>query len=400
MRLLSSWLEGFEQYTAALPSPQLFRKWAAVSTISAALERKVWVTPFDFPLYPNTYVVLVGPAGAGKTIVTSQVQRFLRELSDHHVASSSLTKAALMDELNLAVRRIIRIGETPSFIEFNFLSIIANELGTLIPAYEPDFMNVLTDIYDGLGYSERRRGTKNEFNLPNAQFNLIAATTPSYLAATLPVGAWDQGFLSRTILVFSGESSVRPLFQSEGLDLTLRDNLIADLKEIAKLFGRVSFTPEAASIISEWHMKKGPPTPEHPKLVSYNTRRTTHLMKLCMIVCASEGDTLTVTPEHLRKALDLQIFTEEQMPDIFKAMNTGGDARAIEEVYYFALQEYTRTKHPVREGALIAFLSERVPTYSVLKLIEVVTKAGIFEERMEPGLGKCYIPRPQKKTTF
>lgn len=396
-RHYASWIEGFMEFTSRLPSPELFRRWTAVSAISGALERKVWVIPTsNLILYPNTYILLVGPPGAGKTVITSRAQALWRKLPDHKLASSSLTKASLMDELNEAKRGILRPGENPGYIEFNYLSIISNELGVLIPAYDNDFMSVLTDIYDGYGYSERRRSTKIKFDLEKAQFNLLAGTTPSYLAGTLPPGAWDQGFLSRTIIVFSGSTERRPLFE----DLTTSDSefraLAEDLLEISKLFGRMKFTPSAADLISNWHMAGGPPIPDHPKLASYNERRTQHLFKLCMITSVSKRNDLLVTEEDFIESLDLMTLTESFIPDIFKAMNSGGDQRAIEDSWYYLMQTFGREKKPIAAHRLVQFLSERVPAYSVGKIIEVMTKAGVVEERLEPGVGVAYIPRPKR----
>lgn len=393
MRQFPSWIEGFMEYTSPLPTPELFRRWAAISIISSTLERKVWVQLYSDPLYPNTYIILAGPAGAGKTTVTHVAQRFLRGLGDHHLSASSLTKAALIDDLKDAERKIIRMNEDPSFIEYNFLSIVANELAVLIPAYDSDFMGALTDIWDGYGYSERRRSKDLKINMPAAQFNLLAGTTPAYLAGTLPPGAWDQGFLSRTSIIFSGENVVRPLFQINGTDETLYQSLLSDLKQISNLFGKMKFSHEAAALISQWHIEGGPPTPTHPKLTSYCIRRTAHLCKLCMIICASDSDTKLITEGHFLKALDWLTSMEKIMPEIFKAMSTGGDAVAMKDCWHFAYQEFMGKKKPVPEKLLVEFLAARVPSYAVSKVLGVMEQAGLLESSLEPHVGKAYTPR-------
>lgn len=392
MRTFPSWIEGFMEYTQPLPTPSLFRRWAAISIISSTLERKVWVQLYSDPLYPNTYIILTGPAGAGKTTVTHVVQRFLRDLGDHHLSSSSLTKAALIDDLKDAEKKLIRMNEDPSYVEYNFLSIVANELGVLIPAYDSDFMSALTDIWDGYGYSERRRSKDLRINMPAAQFNLLAGTTPAYLAGTLPPGAWDQGFLSRTTIVFSGESIIRPLFQINGTDEALYKSLLADLKEIAGSYGQLKFTKEAAKLLSDWHTAGGPPTPTHPKLASYCIRRTAHLAKLCMIVCASDGGKV-INEAHFVKALDWLLEVESAMPDIFKAMSSGGNINEMKDCWHFAYQEFMGKKKAVPEKLLVEFLMARVPAYAVPHILQTMERAGIIESRMEPHVGKAYVPR-------
>lgn len=396
MRALPSWIEGFMQYTEHLPSPEIYRRWSAVSAISSALERKVWVSPLGPPLYPNTYIILVGPPGVGKSVVTSQVQYLLREVDGLHLASSSLTKAALIDELKEAARTIVRLNENPPTYEFHYLSILANELGVLIPAYENEFMSALTDVWDGHGYSERRRSKDIKISMPAAQFNILAGTTPSYLSSTLPPGAWDQGFLSRTTIVFSGETNIKPLFQKEVVNGTAFDKLVKDLSAISMMFGKMLFTETAAELISNWHMEGGPPKPDHPKLASYCTRRTSHLCKLCMIMSAAESDELLITEEHFIQALDLMVETEAYIPEVFKAMNQGGDKQAMEDCFYFASKIWMKNKKPVPVRLLIEFLAARVPSYAVLKILEVMEKAGLLQKRLEPDVGDCYLPRQLK----
>ena len=109
-RRLPCWIDGFFKYTAGHASPDLFRRWVAIAAVAGALERKVWVQTLGSKLYPNLYTVLVGPPGVGKTTVLSEVSRLWRELTDHYVAPSSVTKASLIDCLEDAKRRILRPG--------------------------------------------------------------------------------------------------------------------------------------------------------------------------------------------------------------------------------------------------------------------------------------------------
>ena len=74
-RRLGSWIESFLEYTEILPSPPLLRRWAAISYVAAALERKVWVRTMGSDLYPNLYTFLVGPPGVGKGVAIAAGER-------------------------------------------------------------------------------------------------------------------------------------------------------------------------------------------------------------------------------------------------------------------------------------------------------------------------------------
>lgn len=405
-RQFESFIDSFCAYMKEKGSPPIFSRWAAIFAVSAAMERKVWIKTLKGVLYPNQYIIIVGPPGAGKTLATGVIRDMLVELVTDdarglRVAPTSVSKASLIDAINDAKRAFINArpknGE-PAVDEFNSLTVLSNELGVFLPSYENDFMNVLTDIYDCRHYSETRRSAKINIKVERPQLNLIAATTPSYLNNLLPEGAWDQGFLSRTILVYSGAEEPGELFGEIAHDDATFQRLVSDIRDISQLYGRMEFTEEAAEAITSWHKAKGPPEPDHPKLTHYNTRRTAHLLKLCTIAAASTGNDRKITLEHYVQALDWLVEAEGVMPDIFKSMTTGGAGRAMEEAWHFVYTLYIKENKPIHESRLTRFLSERVPIHDVGRIIEVMEKAGIIIRKidLEKG-GQAFIPAAKRR---
>lgn len=394
-RHYDDWVEGFSKYTEKYPSPVPFRKWAAISAVAGALERKVFLRTGQGPVYPNLYVLLCGPPGVGKSEVTGRTQELWLSLEKHHVAASSLTRASLADQLDES-ERTVSIVNQPA-LTFNSLLVCANELGVFIPSYENDFMNTLTDLYDCRIYSEHRRGNKLKIEIPKPQLNILAGTTPSYLNNVLPAGAWDQGFLSRTIVVYSGETFINPLFDNiMGADDEM-EKLQEDLAEIGNLIGEFRIDEEAKKAIDAWHMNRPKHEPSHPKLVNYNTRRTLHMLKLCMVACTAKTDDLTITLDHFQTATDWLVEAEKYMPDVFKSMNMGGDANAIQETWYYLYQLYVKENAPISEARVYTFLQERVPAHSVERIVEVMVKAGILEATHIPKIGPGYKPKAMKR---
>src|SRR5262245_42953169 len=236
-RKLSSWIESYIDYTSILPSPVLFRKWAAIAFVAAAMERKIWVRTMGSDLHPNMYTILVGPPGIGKGLAIHNGEDMLRQVPDLHVGPSDMTAAYLIDALGEAIRRLVFTGDSPC-VEFNSLTVISRELGVLIPAWDNAFLNNLTDIYDGRLVDQKRRGRDLRIKIVHPQINLLGATTPSYLNELMPAGAWDQGFISRTMLIYSGDRVARDPFEEDvGTHLPgLQADLQTDLKEIGLTF--------------------------------------------------------------------------------------------------------------------------------------------------------------------
>lgn len=401
-RTLENWIDSFLEFSAAIPSPDLFKKWAGIACVAAVLERRTWIDVGMGPLFPNLYTILVAPPGVGKTVMTSIIWDFWNSLATGdekglHLAPASLTSAAIIDSLRDANRKIYAPDNPLEPIKYNSLAICSNELGVLLPSYEPDMMNKLTDIYDGHSYSERRRYDKNlNFRIDNPQLNLLAATTPGYLTNMLPEGAWDQGFLSRNILIFSGEKVIRPLFEFAPKQQEIRDDLKKNLAHIFTLAGEFTFTEEAKNALVAWHMAGGPPAPDHPRLHNYNTRRTTHLLKLCMVASACAEDNLIVTMAQFNTALDWLIEAEVLMPDIFKAMVVNADSKAMDECWHFAYQIFMKERQPVAEHRLIAFLQDRVPVQNVMRMLQVMENSRILEKKLIGDIGNAYQPKPRR----
>jgi Protein of unknown function (DUF3987) len=381
-RKLNSWIEAFLEYTEILPSPPLFRRWTAIAYIAAAMERKVWVRTMGSDLYPNLYTLLVGPSGIGKGKALTAGERILRAVPDLKIGPSDMTAAALIDALNEAVRRVVNLGDPP-FVEFNSLTIISREFGVMIPAWENAFMNNLTDIYDGLPVDQKRRGRELHIEIPHPQINLLGACTPSYLNEVIPIGAWDQGFISRTIMVYSGDRMVPDPFAEEDEAWSFRselyNELLHDLKSVAAVYGQMSFTSGAAEAIRAWIKAGQPPEPTHHKLRHYNVRRLAHLLKLCIVASISHSDHRVIEIEHYSEALNWLLEAEAVMPDIFKSMVHGGDSSAMEEAWNYVWTLYAKEARPIAEHRIIHFLKERVPAHAVAKILEVMIRARMLE---------------------
>lgn len=402
-RKLSNWVDSWLEYTDQIPSPAVWRKWAGIFCLGAAMERRLYIKTNIGPLYGNLYCIFVGPPGVGKTNLTSRVRNFLAGLSDvkesntFHVASSSLTHASIIDELKEAERRFVH-SNMKDVDNYNALTIVSNELGVLLPEYDDFMMPKLTDLYDGHPYSERRRTANLNFTIEAPVLSILAACTPSYMTSTMPEGAWDQGFLSRTMIAFSAETIWRDIFTEIPVAQKLEDDLRSDLRHLLSLAGKMAFTDEALASIKQWDKTGRTPLPEHPKLYHYNTRRLAHVLKLSMIAALSKEDTLQITQDDFFQALDWLVEIETYMPEIFKAMSTGGDSRVMEEIWFHVSVIFQNEgQKPIAESRILAFLAERLPASNVTRVMDVMVRTGIFVEAFGDGNpGNWYVPRTKR----
>lgn len=392
-RKVKNWVDTFEAATLYTGSPTRLRRWAGIACVAGALEMKTWVYTNGAPLYPNLYTIFVAPPGVGKSAILNSVRRFWLKLPDHKIAASNVSKASLIDELADAQRILINPGAKALTVEFHSLKVIASELTVFIPEFATEFMSVMTNIYDSEPFAERKRTAKLKIEIPKPQINFVAGTTPSSLVQLLPEGAWDQGFLSRTMLVYDAEVKVQSLFSQQSQDKEIQKALESDLAEISNLYGEIKFTPEAAEFIDAWHMGGKLPVPDHPKLQHYLSRRTAHLLKLSQVACVATGNSMVIEVEHIQLAMDWLFDLEAHIPEIFKAMSNGGEAKVMEETWHMLFQFYARYKKGAPRSLLIKFISQRVPSHAVERIIDLMEKADMIRAVAEKGQGLVYTAK-------
>lgn len=395
------WINTYVAFTEGIPSPQLFRQWAAIGTIGAALERRTWTTAARRILYPNLFTLLVGPPGSGKTEAIYPARELLIEAKKFKLAPDNFTKAALVDALTNADRKIVLPDN--KLIEYHSLAIMQDELGVLVSAHDLEFLSVLNKLFDNpKNYSEQRRHHDDgkERSLVHPQLNILAGVQPLFLASLLPEEAWGMGTTARLIMVHSETIPDVDLFGGDDIGIHVsRGELVRGLQQLAKLVGRWGWETDAAKELARWHKQKMPPIPAHSRLQYYNARRVIHVMKLCVISAASRvsmhfnGEpAMQVSLLDVTRAKDWLIHAETLMPDIFRGMEYRSDSTVILEMHRFAWQQHAVTKKPLHESTLIQFLSHHgVRSERVARVLEVAERSGVLSR--EPG-SRLYTPRP------
>src|SRR3990170_8200696 len=63
IREAGDWLSSYLEYTDNTEPPASYHLWTGISVISGVLQRKVWMEWGHELIYPNMYVVLIGPSG-------------------------------------------------------------------------------------------------------------------------------------------------------------------------------------------------------------------------------------------------------------------------------------------------------------------------------------------------
>lgn len=355
------------------------------------LEQKVWLTTSS-QLYPNLYVFLIGHPGVGKTRSVRAAKSLVQEIPEFHLAPTSMTSASLVDVIETSKRLIVRMPQEP--LEYNTCAIFADELGTFMHKYDNEMVAVLSAFYDPDPYGQNRRGKDIKIKIKKPQLNILCGSTPSNLLEFMPEGAWNQGFTSRIILVFSDERIIGDDFAKVTSEMS--PDLLYDLKIINSLCGEFKVTEDYRTCVNNWRQLGEVPVPQHPKLLHYNTRRRVHLYKLSMIAAINKSNTLILTRDDFNQAMNWLVEAEVHMPQIFSEGATNSEAQAIDEIYHFI-----RTNDRgagLSEHKITNFARERIPLHSILNVISIMEKSGmiaVISEDKRTGLRTYKAMKPE-----
>lgn len=323
-------LSTYLSYVEETESPRLFHCWSALSGISAALGRRVWF-PFGIEnIYPNMFVVLVGPSGAKKSTALKMMRRILEtstgvrfapdDTAGHRQGFINAIIAADVDEqsdLEAGLMEALSVGNVAAIDNVQIdirdphsIYVCQSEFNTFIGEKSTQMMTFLIKMFDGDDYEYQIK--KEQQVLKNAMVNILGATTPSQIALSMPPEAVGQGFTSRLVFVYAAEKYKR-IPRPSRLSAELEGELKAVYSHVFNnLNGAMLETPEAAKYLDSLYMKEL--KIKDPRFVHYAERRHTHLIKLTMAVAASNCKQL-IEIDDVVLADELLELTEKSMPD-------------------------------------------------------------------------------------
>lgn len=380
-RKLPNWIQAYLAFTNQSESPEEYHKWVAISCIAAVLRRKVFFDMGYFIVYPNMYIVLVGPAGRCKKSTAMRIGRErLNDVPGISFTTDSITRERLIQDLSQ-----VYVDGHSSMTAFS------SEFASLLTSSGMDMVVFLTDIFDSPNeWSHKTKmGGTNKIKAP--YLNLMAATTPDWIAKAMPLDTVGIGLTSRIVFVYHDTPRIRPPFPSLSEDeKILRGLLVHDLAQISQISGEYKLTNSANKKYTEWYesrIQATNPTGD-PRLSGYYERKHIHLLKVCMIVAASYGDSTIITEEYLSLALQLFDEVEERMPRVFA--NVGKNPLAVD---YDLVGDLIKQTGSANFGELLDKFKHSLRKDEMAEVLETLMSTG----KIIGGPGQTYRPSKGKK---
>jgi hypothetical protein len=322
-----NWIETYLEYTDNQESPKSFHQWVAVAIIGAILKRRVWIPRVKYTIYPNLYVILIaGSAKCRKSIALSIGVKLMRAMKQPpSILAQKITTEALIQTLEEGKETH---GSCCGLAVASELSVF---LG--VDSMKSGLLAALTDLYDGhidWHYRTRSRGKEE---LKEVTLSMIAASTKDWLRNALPKSAIGGGFTSRVVFVAENHPKKLILFSQENPDIEtlMKNKLLHDLEEIAKLEGQVQFTKGAREVALEWY-KQESFNVHGEKVDGYYGRKHDTMFKVATILSVAEGSTLVVDERHIKEALKMLDKTEEGLAEVLDSVASSEEGGETERL--------------------------------------------------------------------
>lgn len=338
MRQFDDWLTGYMEYSAKSEAPDKFHFWTGVGTVAGALRRCVYIDMGYFEWTPNFYIVFVAPPGiVSKSTTASIGMNLLRQVPGVNFGPDAATWQALAT----AFVQNTELIEMPDGLShpMSAITISSSEFGTFLNPHDREMVDLLVSMWDGQrGVWRKATKTMGDDVVENPWINLLACTTPAWIAGNFPEYMIGGGFTSRCIFVYADTKRHLVAYPKEVLPAEFKrmeQMLVADLERIAQLRGEYTLSGDARAWGEAWYEDLYTNRPEHlttDRLAGYLARKQTHLHKIAMILSAARGDKLVLEPQHLEDADEVLKSIEHDMPKVFQRIGQTEITRVVSDI--------------------------------------------------------------------
>ena len=325
---MTTYLEDYAILTAGNEAPTKFHRWAALSTLSHAVGRKVW-TDWGIlgKIFPHIYLVFVGDPGIKKSTAMNIAKQLVLNLKDIPIAGESITRESMTQLLGNETSRCAKVYKWEDKpVRYSQLSIFANEFVNLLnsggnPIGMIDFF---TDVWDQEVF---RVETKNKGTdvILNPYVSILGCLTPETIRMLMAQKVISGGMTRRCIFIM-GDKSANPIAFPEVTpeQHAARERINRYLLEIKAHCGPFVWEPNGKAFFKEWYDKNFQRKKQETDIVLNRFLETKPelMIKVAMLVALGQNyQDMRITEEALMVADAL--LTESEMTGPYLFAGTG-----------------------------------------------------------------------------
>ena len=304
----------------ASEAPANYHRWACASIIGALLGRQVCL-PFGSQfIFPNQYIMLMGPPACKKGTVIGISKSLLKGAGFERFAADRTSKERFLMDM----KSMDTMEDDLEVLTFDAPAesyVTAGEFVDFIGQGDIGFMMTLTNLWDNLKTYEHKKITGKSVIVNEPTVNILGGSTATTFSIAFPPEALGTGALSR-ILLINGEPSGIKIAWPEQLDELQKQILIKRMKDMKDMIrGEMTLCPRAKLLGAEIYHQAVPV--DDARFSHYMQRRHIHMIKLAMILAAADlSSCIEVT--HIVRSNTMLAMAERRMP---KAMGEFGESK-------------------------------------------------------------------------
>lgn len=329
------------EYSGHSEAPDKFHFWTGVSAVAGALRRKVWIDMGYFQWTPNFYIVFVAPPGIiSKSTTASIGMNLLKRVEGIKFGPDAVTWQALAQSLAAATESFSVPGEAEDLLfPMSAITIVSSEFGNFLNPNDREMVDFLVSLWDGqIGTYKKSTKTMGDDCIENPWINVLACTTPAWIAGNFPEYMIGGGFTSRCVFIYGDKKRRYVAYPADHLPENFKqtgEDLIHDLEHISQnITGAYKLTDEAKAWGVRWYeehyAQQDSSNLNTDKFAGYLARKQTHIHKLAIIMEASRSDHLQITQEILEGASGIITTLEADMPKVFSHIGMTTESRHTE----------------------------------------------------------------------
>ena len=332
------------QYIEETEPPLVFHRWSMLTSVGALLGRQYYLPFGEFNIVPTQYVMLIGDPGTRKSTAIKLAKKILAASGYEKFAAPKTSKEKFLldlegieDDSGVAIdtNRVMAnlFGDEHVHADPREVYVVADEFNEFVGSGNLEFLSLLGSLWDwddpSAPFTQRLK-TSRSVSIYQPTLSILGGNTHTGFAEAFPPQSIGQGFLSRLLLIY-GESSGKKIAFPKSPPQLLKQELIDLLQSIkTEVMGEATFTKRAREMVEVIYRTYA--GIDDARFRHYNTRRHTHLLKLCMLAAACNLRT-EIGPEEVLFANTLLTFTEHKMPQALgefgKSRNADVAARII-----------------------------------------------------------------------
>lgn len=330
-----SFLSDFTDFCNDTEASPTYAIYSGLVTLSALISRRVWLPMGHFSIYPNLYVVLVGPQGLRKSTAMDVGKGLIRQVNKRRSGGTTSVDAVLGSikfdiplsaECCTAEKIIQDMQSTKREIDscppewetqkiYSPMNVMVTELSELLKVGGQGMISFLTAIFDRDVYDYRTKNRGQEY-LEGPFLNLIACTTPEWINGYLREDVISGGFARRALFVFENEEGRRIPRPSLTPNMRRAYTSMLDYADRVKsIKGPLKFTDSAARYHDDWYLNYK--IPVDPLIAGYYRSKQIQLLKIAILLSISESSDLLITEHHITFAMDILGLMEKNLSKVF-----------------------------------------------------------------------------------